>query len=203
MPPSIPKSSPPTPTAADKSHYPCNKPPPLSTAITISRGNHFCSTCIVCLSHVQKKLCAICPLVSSPAARSDASPNKVPMAGLKNTPSLQLFGFDCGLPFFLHAMECHGVFHPSLRFIPEEGVESSGEDGLPPLQRGAPRRREGLPHRPAPLQLLQGGPLQGGEHGAFTLPPHPGFLFHLFNFCHCHWYSCSLVQSVSLSLPIY
>ena len=75
--------------------------------------------------------------------------------------------------------------HPSLRFIPEEGVEPPGEDGLPPLQRGAPRRREGLPHRPAPLQLLQGGTLKGGEHGdAFSLT----------------LVSCSLVQSVSLSL---
>ena len=151
-------------------------------------GTTFAPPALFAFLTFRKKLCAICPLVSCPAARSDASPNKVPMAGSKTTPCLPLFF----MPRNVMAVS-----------IPEEGVEPPGEDGLPPLQRGAPRRREGLPHRPAPLQLLQGGTLKGGEHGAFSLPPHPGFLFHLFNFCHCHWYSCSPVQMLSLSLQIY
>ena len=83
------------------------------------------------------------------------------------------------------------TFHPSKPSIPEECIEPPRDDGLPPLQSGAPRRRKRLPHRPAPLQLLQGGPLQGGEHGGRES---------LFSFSLIHLFPCSLVLLLSLSL---
>ena len=164
-------------------------------------------------SRSEKIVCNLSTCEFPAARRSDASPNKVPMAG-----------FVCGLPLFLPALECHVVVHPSLQIIPEEGVEPPGEDGLPPLQRGAPRRRERLPHRPAPLQLLQSGSLESGEHGAFSLvslfslvlllslslPIYwnwskwlPCSLLHLFNLCHCHCQSTSRCQNkLPLNAPI-
>ena len=86
--------------------------------------------------------------------------------------------------------------------VPEEGVESPREDRLPPLQRGAPRRREGFPHGPAPLQLLQGGPLQGGEHGGGGAPHSQlsqfPFLSLSFKHLYCHSHLSPLGEEANL-----